>query len=217
MQEERDQRILELERENLELRAEVAILKKRCDQYAQAYEELRRQVNELLRHRFGKKSERFIEPSLPEEENNKEDPAADEDLEEYDWVIYRRKKKSSPKKELPRRVVIIPVSDQEKQCPCGELKTVIRYEMKELLHYQPASFEVIEQRREVVACPKGCDHSIMTAKAPLQVLPKSRVTEEFLSFLVVNKLDDRQPLYHLEKQLEERYGIQCSVNRWLVG
>src|SRR5262249_24488516 len=44
-------------------------------------------------------------------------------------------------------------------------------------------------------------------------------TEEFLSFLVVSKLDDRQPLYHLEKQLNERHGIDCSrqtMARWMI-
>src|SRR3546814_5078996 len=37
------------------------------------------------------------------------------------------------------------------------------------------------------------------------LLPKTKATEELLAFLVVSKLDDRQPLYHLENQLSERY------------
>jgi transposase len=51
------------------------------------------------------------------------------------------------------------------------------------------------------------------------VLPKSGASESLLSFLVVSKLEDRQPLYHLEKQLKERYGIDCSrqtMARWLI-
>jgi transposase len=78
---------------------------------------------------------------------------------------------------------------------------------------------MIEQRREVAVCSKGCDGSIVTAPAPKQVLPKVKVTEEFLSFLVVSKLDDRQPLYHLEKQLSERHGLDCSrqtMARWVI-
>ena len=212
IQDERERRILELE-------AEVASLKKRCDEYAQAYEALKQQLNVLLRHRFGKKSERFTEPEAAEEEPAESTPE-EEDSEEYEWISYYRKKKSKSTRELPRRVIVIPVSEEERHCSCGGLKVVIRYETKELLHYQPACFEVIEQRREVVACPKGCEQGILTAKAPLQVLPKSQVTEEFLSFLVVSKLEDRQPLYHLEKQLEERYGINCSrqlMARWMIG
>jgi transposase len=53
----------------------------------------------------------------------------------------------------------------------------------------------------------------------MHILPKAKVTEEFLAFLVVSKLDDRQPLYHLERQLNERYGIDCSrqtMARWKI-
>src|SRR3990167_7945446 len=88
-----------------------------------------------------------------------------------------------------------------------------------MLHHQAAVYEIIEQRREVVACQRGCEGEIITAAAPLHVLPKVKATEEFLSFLIVSKLDDRQPLYHLEKQLHERYGIDCSrqtMARWLM-
>lgn len=69
-------------------------------------------------------------------------------------------------------------------------------------------------------CPKGCDGSIITAPAPLHILPKIKATEEFLSFLVVSKLEDRQPLYHLEKQLSARFGVECSrqtMANWVIG
>jgi transposase len=78
---------------------------------------------------------------------------------------------------------------------------------------------VIEQRREVVACVHGCDGKVITAPGRLHVLPKIKATEEFLAFLIVSKLDDRQLLYHLEKQLRERYGLDCSrqtMARWLI-
>ena len=122
-------------------------------------------------------------------------------------------------KNLPVRIEIIPVNDADKQCACGACKTVIRYEIKNMVHYQPPVTEMIEQRREVVACQRGCEGEMITAPAPLHVLPKIKATEEFLSFLVVSKLDDRQPLYHLEKQLHQRYGIDCSrqtMARWLM-
>ena len=96
---------------------------------------------------------------------------------------------------------------------------MIRYETKELLHRQSAVFEMVELRREVAVCPKGCHGAMVTAPAPLHILPKIKATEEFLSFLVVSKLDDRQPLYHLEKQLSERHGIDCSrqsMARWVI-
>jgi len=209
--------------------SELNTYQKRCEQYAEAYDLLQHQLREMQRNRFGKKSERFIDPENPQRDLFETDlnkfaalDAAGETLSEDDIKIAahsRSKKKTKPEKELPRRIEIIPVSEADKQCSCGLCKTVIRYEIKESLHYEPAVFEILEQRREVVACQKGCDGEIKTAPAPLHILPKAKITEEFLSFLVVSKCDDRQPLYHLEKQLSERYGIDCSrqnMARWLI-
>lgn len=199
------------------LEEKIKCLEEELQFYKERCEKLENQVNELLRNRFGKKSERFVETSSENDEG--ESTALEDDSEEDEWVLYRRRKKAKNNKAIPKRVVVIPVSEQEKHCSCGCQKTVIRYETKELYNYQPAVFEIIEQRREVVACPRGCDEAMVTAPAPLQVLPKAKVTQEFLSFLVVSKLDDRQPLYHLEKQLEERYGIECNrqkMARWMI-
>lgn len=208
------------------LKAELMTFQKRCEQYAQAYDLLQHQIKELQRYRFGKKSERFIDPEHPQFSFFGADPkpsvintsesAPDDDI---NIATHSRKKKQKKEKIIPVRVEIIPVNETDKQCVCGACKTVIRYETKQLMHHQRAVFEIIEQRREVVACSKGCDGQIITAPAPLQVLPKVRATEEFLSFLVVSKLDDRQPLYHLEKQLAARYGLDCSrqtMARWLM-
>jgi len=220
---------IESQRTEIEaLNAKLNTLQKRCEQYGQAYDQLQHQIKELLRNRFGKKSERFIDdPSDPQQGLWSdsaglflEADAAGNAIEKKTLVAaHIRKKKQKATKELPRRIEIIPVSEKEMQCVCGTCKTVIRYETKESLHYQPAVFEILEQRREVAACPHGCDGAMITAPVPLHVLPKAKVTEEFLSFLVVSKLDDRQPLYHLEKQLGDRYGLSCSrqtMARWLI-
>jgi len=211
-----------------ELRAELNTWKKRCEQYMQAYDSLQRQLQELLRHRFGKKSERFLDdPQHPQAslfDDNAALFAAAEALgktreDDIQVPAHSRKKKTKTTQDLPRRIEIIPLAEEKKQCPCGACKEVIRYETKESVHYQPCVLEILEQRREVAVCPKGCDGEVVTAPAPLHVLPKVKATEEFLSFLVVSKLDDRQPLYHLEKQLGQRHGIDCSrqtMARWLI-
>lgn len=210
------------------LKAELALFQERCDQYSQAYDLLKEQIKEMQRHRFGKRSERYIDPEQPQFDlfqdntllfSNAE--AAGEQLpaDTSQVAAHSRKKKKSNSKDLPRRIEIIPLSEEDRQCSCGACKTVIRYEMKESIHYQPCVIEIIEQRREVAVCPKGCDGSIMTAPAPLHILPKIKASAEFLSFLIVSKLDDRQPLYHLERQLSERHGIDCSrqtMARWLI-
>ncbi len=210
--------------ENQRLKAELDTLQKRCEQYAQAYDALQQQLKELLRNRFGKKSERFIEdaesPQLSIFEETTPLRLAEETQEnEIKIAAHVRRKKAAKEKDLPVRIEIIPLADTDKQCPCGACKTVIRYETKQLLHHVPTVVEIVEQRREVAACPKGCDGQMVTAPAPLQILPKAKATEEFLSFLIVSKLEDRQPLYHLEKQLSTRHGIDCSrqtMARWLI-
>jgi len=52
--------------ENKALKAANDLLKKHCEQYAQAYEQMHDQLKELIRNRFGKKSERYIDPEHPQ-------------------------------------------------------------------------------------------------------------------------------------------------------
>lgn len=208
------------------LKAALSTAEKRCEQYMRAYDQMHQQLQDLIRNRFGKKSERFIDPEHPQKSLFCEDEKfnlADNNgnqIEDSPLIAsHARKKKIKNKKDIPVRIEIIPVSDEDKTCGCGAIKPVIRYETKTLHHYQPPIIEVIEQRREVVACQSECVGAIKTAPAPLQILPKVRATEEFLSFLVVSKLEDRQPFYHLEKQLAERFDMDCSrqtMARWLI-
>jgi transposase len=210
------------------LKTELTLFKERCEQYSQAYDSLKDQIIEMQRHRFGQRSERYIDPEHPQLDffqdnvaifSNAETTGEQLAEETVDVAAHTRKKNKKPQKELPRRIEIILLPEEDKHCSCGACKTVIRYETKESIHYQPCVIEIIEQRREVAVCPKGCDGSIITASAPLHILPKIKATAEFLAFLVVSKLDDRQPLYHLERQLSERHGIDCSrqtMARWLI-
>lgn len=218
--------IKNLNAENQSLKAALIIAEKRCEQYAQAYDQMHDQLKELIRNRFGKKSERYIDPKHPQlslfEENDvftEKDKEGNKIADEIEIKSHTRKRNQTSKKDVPVRVEIIPVSEEDKTCGCGACKKVISYEIKKLLNYQPPVLEIIEQRREIVACTNECESKVITAPAPLHILPKVKATEEFLSFLVVSKLDDRQPLYHLEKQLNERYGIDCSrqtMARWLI-
>ena len=48
------------------MQSELTNSQKRCEQYAQAYDSLLAQIRELQRHRFGKKSERYIDPENPQ-------------------------------------------------------------------------------------------------------------------------------------------------------
>jgi transposase len=222
-----EEKLAQLTKENSSLKAEVTLLNARCEQYTQAYEYLQEQLVALRRQIFGKRSERYIDPENKQQslfdDNNAIFSSTESTEPQTESTIqvaaHARKNKAKSNKELPRRIEVITLPDADKQCACGSCKTIIRYETKELVNYIPSVFEIIEQRREVAACPNGCDESIITAKAPLHILPKVKATESFLSFLIVSKLEDRQPLYHLERQLQERYGLDCSrqtMARWLI-
>jgi transposase len=202
------------------LQAENLQLKQQLEQYQQAFERLQQQMKDLLRHRFGQRSERDVDSNHPQmdfltdaavEANT--DTKADDAID-----VPAHKRRKNTKKDTsnyPRDIEIIAVPDEDKHCACGGEKQVIRYETKELFDYIPAVFRIIEQRREVVACPKGCG-SIQTAEAPLHVLPKVKATESLLAHIAVAKFHDRQPLYHLE-----RYGRAVDVSRetmarWMI-
>src|SRR6185437_15973017 len=117
--------------ESLLQRAEM-----RCNQYAEAYDSLLAQIKEFQRHRFGKKSERFVDPENPQislfSENKNSftiaDTASDNITDEVSVPAHIRKKKNKKEKDLPVRIEIIPVPDEQKQCSCGKCKQVIRYE-----------------------------------------------------------------------------------------
>ena len=71
----------------------------------------------------------------------------------------------------------------------------------------------------MLGCPVKCEKSVVMACAPKRILPKVPVTEDLLAHVILSKFDDRQPLYHLEKQFASRHGINISrqdLSRWVV-
>ena len=193
-------------------------------QLKESYDFLQSQLDALKRMIFGSKSERFIDPeskqpSLLDEQDFSDVDATGAEIPGKLIQVspHSRKKKVNPHKSLPRRKVIITLTEAEMLCECGACKDVIRTEVKEIINYVPPIFELIEQHRQVAACPK-CKEGVVTAPAPLQILPKVGVSETFLSYLVVSKFQDRQPLYHLESKMYS-YGVDCSrqnMARWLI-
>jgi transposase len=207
--------ILKIFAENISLKNEVAaqaeqlaLLAARVEQSAEAYKNLQHQLNGLLRNRFGRRSERDQDADNPHDDDDMSpvDPS-DDDTIPVD-AHERRKKHKKDTSQYPRTIEIIAVPDEDKVCSCGCQKQVIRYETKELFHLRPAEFSILEQRREVVACPNGCAHAMQTAPAPLHILPKAKVTEALLAHIIVSKLHHRQPLYHLEK-----YALSVDISR----
>lgn len=204
------------------LTQERDLLQAQVEQSREAYDQLMFKMKEMLRHRFGSKSERYIDPDNPQQsfddlfDDDPQDEAQDLEEDSVNDVVdinaYRRRRKAKKafSDHLPRKEIIVPVSDHDKTCTCGCQKKVIRHERHERLHYVPPVFEVHVELREVVACIRGCAGQMATAEKPKHILPKARFTESVLAHIIVSKIDDRQPFYHLEKQFEKRSGVTFS-------
>lgn len=186
-------------------------------QSAEAYAQLLEHVKQLLRHRFGRRSERFEDTDNPQQWLfDQPSKIASDEPDNDDTIVaiasYRRRRRRAPKfpESLPRQVILIPVDESDRRCGCGKNKVTINHAVHERLHYQPPVFEVLVEKREIVACPRRCGGEVVTAPRPKHILPKSKMTESLLGHIIVSKLDDRQPFYHLEKQLKHRAGVGLS-------
>jgi transposase len=110
-------------------------------------------MNELLRHRFGRRSERDQDtdnPQLSLFDDN--DMPSDEPSEDETVAIKEHKRLKKRKKDTSQYPRAIEVAYEDKVCSCGCQKQVICYETKELYHFCPAEHSTLEQRHEVVAC-----------------------------------------------------------------
>jgi transposase len=201
-----------------DLTQERDVLLEKCRQSEEAYAVLMHQLKEMLRHRFGQKSERYVDSDNPQL-SLYDDNVIDDDttaLVPEDNVVdiqsYQRRKKAAKgfANHLPRKEVIIPVAEHDKTCECGCQKKVINHAVHERLNYLPPVYEVIIERREIVACPKGCEGEMVTADKPKHILPKAKFTASVLAHIIVSKFDDRQPFYHLEKKFKKRAGFTLS-------
>jgi len=191
-----------------------------------------------MRARFGRKTERFVDAESPQENLfpnlESEDPTTkDTAPEDIENIVYTggqgipsaSKKSRGPRKPrdksgIPIRENLIPVPEAERTCSCcGKEKEVIGHESRERLNYQPAVFELVIDKREKMACRNGCEKQLVTAPLTPSMLLKCKATASLLAYMCVSKVLDRQPLYHLEKTIEQRhhwYISRQTMSRWMI-
>jgi len=218
--------IISLKSENIDLKKALSVSEEKCHNFEIESEHLRHMILNARRAQFGSKSERYVEGSPGQlnlfdtvEEATLPEVVADE----TEKITYSRRKKKPNEggtENLPRKEIVISVSDADRFCTCGCQKKLVKYETKERVHFQAAILEIQVEKREVLACPKGCDSSMVTAEAPKQLLPKTKPTTELLAHIAVSKFMDRQPLYHLEKLFLTRHHVNMSrqtMAKWMIG
>src|SRR5436190_10102766 len=193
------------------------LLAERCES-----ERLRQIIQELQRHRFGRKAE-----TLPEEqmllglEDVEQVAAAGEAKQDEDApegraarARKRRSNRGALPAHLPRIEIVVDLED--KTCPCcrGELHR-IGEDKSERLDLVPAQFRIVVTRRPKYAC-RSCEDGVMQAPAPARVIEGGLPTEATVAQLLVSKYADHLPLYR-QAQIYARQGTIWIVRRWRTG
>jgi len=172
---------------------------------------LNEQVEYLKQQLFGTKRERLIEH--PELFERLPEQAAPEPVVETTVAGHTRKRRHPGRnpfpEHLPREVVEIPLSEEEKSCShCGAEKANLPAEITRELERIPARLFVREYHRQKCAC-RACGGEVTTAPAPSRPIEKGIAGPGLLAQVVVDKFADHLPLYRQEKRFR-REGVELS-------
>ena len=179
---------------------------------------LNEQIKSLRDKLFGKKTEKIHRDDgqlslfdIPKAEC----PLLEEPEAEETVVSSHTRKKRGRKPlpaELPRVDVEHDLTEEEKLCQCGCLKSRVGQEVSEQLDYIPAKIQVIRNIRYKYAC-KNCEGveddgpTVSIARMPEQMIPKSMATPGLLAHVLTAKFGDALPFYRQEKQFA-RIGVE---------
>jgi transposase len=112
---------------------------------------------------------------------------------------------------LERREEIITCCPQDCACPkCGAQRPVIGYETREELACEPAKFWVRVLKREKRGSHCEEEQGVATAPAPAQIVPKGKLSNEFIIEVLVRKYQLHLPVYRQCAALAEDHGIELS-------
>ncbi len=112
---------------------------------------------------------------------------------------------------LERREQIIPCCPEDCACPkCGAERPVIGYETREELACEPAKFFVRVIKREKRGSHCEEEQGVATAPSPSQIVPKSKLSDEFIIQALAAKYQRHLPVYRQCAALQEDYGIELS-------
>jgi transposase len=180
----------------------------------QQYENLQRQITNLLRGKYGKSSEKlpegFIQLNLLGKSNSLEKPI-EEPSKETETITYNRKKRNGHRNipdNLPRVRIEYKLDTLYCPCGCGSQLQKIGEVITEQLEIVPAKIYVKQHVRFKYA---GCVHQnkVITASMPNQPIDKGLAGPGLLADVLVKKYDDHLPLYR-QSEILSRHGIDIS-------
>src|SRR3954447_24932349 len=179
--------------------------------------QLQHQLEQLLRHRFGRKSERLdpaqlllfarevlaalgSEPAVAEAE-----PPAAAPPPAKKGAHGRKPLPAS----LPRKPVLHDLDPGLLPCPdCGTTRIKFGEEVREQLEYVPASLIVLRHIRPKYAC-KACQGNVAIADRLPEPIEKGLPGPGLLAHVIVSKYADHLPLYRQER-IFLRHGVALS-------
>ena len=191
--------------------------------YEKRVERLQHTLEQFIRDRYGRKSERledidpelllpFMQDYVQQQAQAKEEEKSDSQKEtEKQKITYTRNKPKRKKlpEDLPRDTIEYDLDEAEKICDCcGESLQRIGAETSEQLDYIPSSLRVIEHVRFKYAC-KHCEQKVVTADKARQPIEKGLPAAGLLAHVAVSKYLDHLPLYRLEG-IFKRHEIDIS-------
>lgn len=192
----------------------------------QRLQRLEHYVEQLLRSKYGRRSERIDPQQLQlfddDGEQAPDDAAAPDAVRDESVVVREHERRGGGRNKLPehlpREIVEHDLTEAEKLCPeCGTPRQRIGCETSEQLEYVPAVLKVIEHVRWKYAC-RCCQEHVAIAAPPSKPIDKGLPGPGLLSALVVGKSADHLPLYRLE-DVFARAGVNLSrstLSRWML-
>jgi len=111
---------------------------------------------------------------------------------------------------LERREVIIACPAQDCHCHCGVERPVIGYETREELACEPARFfvRVIQREKRGSHCLE--EQGVATAPVPPQIVPKSKLSNDFIIEVLARKYQQHLPVYRQCAVRAQDQGIELS-------
>lgn len=180
-------------------------------------------INEMQRHRFGRRAETLPEDqmllALEEVEQTEAGAAAATEAksaaEREQAARKRRTNRGALPAHLPRIETIVDID--EKACPCckGALHR-IGEDVSERLDIAPAQFRVLVTRRPKYAC-RACEGAIVQAPAPARLIKGGLPTEATIAHVLVSKYADHLPLYRQAQVYMPGKGSTSIVRRSPTG
>jgi len=187
------------------------------------YNNLQHQVLNLIRGKYGQKTEKLSEKFMHDLFADEDIPEPKKEDEELERISYTRKKSRNGHRNIPEDLPRVrcehKLSDEELICPCGCGRKLhkIGEVISEQIELIPAKIYVKQHVRFKYA---GCIHGnkVVTAPMPTQPIDKGLAGPGLLANVLIDKYDDHLPLYRQSEKLA-RHNIEISdstLSDWVL-